>query len=731
VKDDKGHYGFVVSKEWKWESDVPLPDTDLEIFECLLFAFSELYDSKYYRSWNMTPSIINEFYEFLDKMEFNPPHMEEVVDHNVPHKEDYPYNYPKMLPEIPVIIAKASEIYLQKKTGLNPFKIGFGARHGIPNAHVTGLNPNSHVKNVKKMEKNQMDLDGVPQKILYSAILGLMKQHGFEKVAKIQMNLPDYDVLIDLIKTYRTAVGLVPFRGCVTLVKKTDGSIEVMEKHPSKKYALAVPLAQLLVNYIGDVFDLGAAGYVRDRVFPDMSVNYYSSKWEILNYFMDHDKFDELIAALDKTRTFFIQSADRFFLSVYVFGSLQAFLNKGGNELGTKIHVGQMNLLFERLSCGTGGFKPSRRLKRLYKMYPFLLEREYWEGDFKNFDQSLIHVVLMFVGLFYSTWYDYTTENRNATFTLVGDAIFRFVYKFLYIVPKKKLYRVDGMNFSGDKSTSHVNTVYQQIMFLSYFFVKLEQFKDHPDIWLLKLCIDEELIQGLFYGDDNSGGYPKILRLMFGISPEDYRQFTERFGLTYKYIHQVTLIGHHYFYKTEDGLWLEDHSKASVGTMVFLKNEVSQIYESLDNGKNYSLVGVYIYRPSKDLLFRLCNSDTANSKIDAFMAKVLSLMYLAVGNPESYWFIRRVYLIAKVIYKWSGNLEFDRMIDYFRNSYNTRYILGHLKSLYKDSSIITPPSLEEIRGTYNLFEPKGVMPLVDFNMFYKFNVVTHVEDIGE
>jgi len=713
-------FSFNVSSSWKYKSDELLPNSIYDLFEDVVLGFQQLVSKKYMLVFDLSPEFLKDCFDFIKLYQFKPSHMTLIENHNVPNKKDFPYAMPKMLPEIPLIIAKVSSYYIKCGSPINLFKICYGTRAGIPNAIVTGLNPNCHVDNLEKMCANKKNMDGVPQKYLYSAIYAMMKEAGWDKVQKIVMTPPKAELLIDLIKQYDTATGLVPFKDVVTMVRMPDGKVFFKDKCPSKKKFLAVELCDLITTVLDAVWEDAQKGKVWSKIFDGAAVCYSSLKWEMLNAFFDCDGYDELVKMAKKTRVFFIEAAHQFFLSYFTFASLFAYLNHDGYEIGTPLPRGGMNDIFESLACGTEGYPCNERLRNIYGVYPFLQERRYWDGDFQKYDQTLLHGVLSTVGMFYATWYNYDGQSGDFAKSVVGDAVFRLAYKFLYLVPIEKLYYVLGMMFSGKGETTHANTTTQKLIFYAYLMYKLETFKDHKDIELLKLCINEGLIRGKFSGDDNAGGYPYICELLFNICPADYKIWTEKFGLSYKILNQQALTGANYFYKKGD-IWIEDVSKR-VESMTFLRNHVNDIYESSDGGLNYICVGRYVYRDSKDLLFRIGNSDLANSRIDAFFAKLLSLMYLAVGNIESYMILVRVFTMAKVVYNWTGILDFDRLKEYFRSHQQIVDIMEYLEDNYRGSSIIKPPQLVDIRNFYNRRIPKTKKPLVDFNTYVGFDV---------
>jgi len=371
------------------------------------------------------------------------------------------------------------------------------------------------------------------------------------------------------------------------------------------------------------------------------------------------------------------------------------FLKTCGFVIGTRLNVGEFLLFWRYHECNDDHHEA------IYADYPELRSREYGEADATRYDQSLVYKILYAVGIFFCCFYKY--DNKSMV-TVMSDIVFRLCSKFLYLVGVDEVKYVMGMMFSGKFETSHGNTAYQNLVFQMYLTHLLEKWSSHPKYYLLKLSIYMKLITGSFSGDDMFLGWPTILREIFSIGLEDYKAFCGEAGLSFKYSKIKPLYGTVFFVK--EGSFFREVRR--VDGITFLKNQMSMIYE------DGILQGVYPYRPFKDLVFRIGNSDRANQYLDTFFAKLLSLSYLSVGNTEFYDYLNALYLNFQ---SRNPNMVFDKDICSYisRGSLSMYYFMSQVDQIDEKRPF---PTLEFLRKKHDraIFRSRPV--LQDFNTYY-------------
>lgn len=339
-------------------------------------------------------------------------------------------------------------------------------------------------------------------------------------------------------------------------------------------------------------------------------------------------------------------------------------------------------------------------------MYPFLREREYGEADVSSFDQSLLYRLLMAVAIFLCMYYN---MDKPLTRTVMGDVAFRLVFKYLYLVPLNRLYLVMGMMFSGKYETSHGNTVYQNLVYYMYIADKLQKYKNDEYSTILKMCIDKKLFSRSYSGDDLFFGWPKWLRVRFGICVDDFKEFALKAGLIFKYCKTSPL----YSVVTSEnvkGYWI---TTLRIKGITFLKNTMARNFERLGEEGEYTYVGTYPYRPASDLMFRIGNSDKANSRIDGYFAKLLSMMYLSFGNREVFSYLQILYNKSVKLYGWNGVCDFDKIEEIFKGS----NFFFQAKDIIKEKGFVVP-SLVELRRAHDVGDLKVKKMLVSFSHYY-------------
>jgi len=195
----------------------------------------------------------------------------------------------------------------------------------------------------------------------------------------------------------------------------------------------------------------------------------------------------------------------------------------------------------------------------------------------------------------------------------------------------------------------------------------LKNYENHPKVYLLQVAFEYMLIYFTFQGDDLLGSYPKIFEEWFDMTYADYKAWCLYYGLTIKKGYSDRpMIGESYFSKI-GGIWEEDDEK-HVKSVTFLKNEFCATYE------DGVMVGIYPYRPARDLIFRFGNSDKASEFIEGIYAKALSLGMLTLGNIECYQYFQQSFELIRRKY----DINFDNinfMLDTMAKTSNTFYQL--------------------------------------------------------
>jgi hypothetical protein len=380
-------------------------------------------------------------------------------------------------------------------------------------------------------------------------------------------------------------------------------------------------------------------------------------------------------------------------------------LSRRGFEIGTKLAQGGFVEVWKNHSCGTEGDETDE-WEKIYSVYPFLRFRKYGEADIKNFDQSLVSKVLLSAGVFLCMYYRF--DKDTITRTVLGDAVFRLVFKYLYLVPLSSLMLVYGMMFSGKYETTHVNTVCQNIVYFMYIAAKLEKYKNDKYISILKMCFKLSMFSRSYSGDDLLFGWPVWLEEKFEVGINDFEKFARKCGLIFKYCYINPLYSVVVSTQTSKGYWL---TELKVKGTTFLKNMMAHNYEIVDGKEKY--VGLYPYRPHSDIMFRIWNSDRANSYVNSFFAKVLSIMYLSFGNREVFTYLQVLYMIACKKFSWDGELDVEAMEMVFKNSGFYFAARSHLQ--FYGSKV---PTIDELRKQHDKHVTKMERTLITYSQFY-------------
>jgi len=668
-----------------------------EAFNMGIPYYSVHYLQKHKLLGTFDPQLLKDCTYFIKYYDFRPIHMTDVTMQNMTPRSVQLYDLPKMIADVPLYILKADGV----RAKIDPecesgFAYCYGSVYDKPRSIVTGVYDVGYAANLEKMAMNKMYPDPIiTQELIFTSIIGLLDEVGHTEKDRLPFFLPKQELLSELIKKYQTSTGESPFKN-VTVYNVETGKSSVHNEAPSKK-AMCEDLANMILRFLEEVEEAGLQGRMYNKVFPGESVCRESRKNEILNG-LDAMTYEELKGFHTKMRLFYIEPAHFTFLSHVYLKGIFAFLKGFGFEIGTSLNDGEFLDVWNYHEC----VNPEHL--KIYDDYPELKEREYGEGDISRFDQSLIYSILYGTGIFFSCFYKY---DNPAMRTVMSDIVFRLCSKFLYLVGMDQVKMVLGMMFSGKFETSHGNTAYQNIVFRMYKTFKLEQHKDHPKKYLLEVAIKFMLITHSFCGDDMFLGWPVVLRKLFNFCLEDYKAFCAHVGLQFKFCRMKPLYAEVRF--SDSGIHRELFRSEGI---VFLKNQMARVFE----GDKF--IGIYPYRPWKDLVFRIGNSDKANEFLDTFYAKILSVAYLSVGNTEFYNYL---YIIHRFFKMKNANFVFNKDIckEIMKGSNTMFSFLRQIDAIDVKEPF---PTLQFLRDKHDNGIKKSRLTLKNFNEYYEDKV---------
>lgn len=674
----------------------------LNDYTVLLETVIPFVDARYFalnnRSLNLNSDLLSKLGTFLKYQPFSPKHMLPIkCSRPYPKRKVHYKNYPKALADLPKMLAIVDGLRLQKsqrkRLKHSILSICYGTKFHRPHASVTGTTSRGYEPNLRKIERNHLEpLRKIEPKEHFSIIARMLDMMNMKKEMRMKFEVPSWDMLNDTMKSYKTASGYVPWTNSE---KKSPAQLHgvkyITEPHRAKKQDISAYCATYVLENFKQVIELLESGSVPLKPFLGESFCVEEWKWEILNGLEAKNK--KVYEAMhDKLRLFFVESAVHTLLSIIMLKPIHKYLVGGPFGLALGINGGAFKALArEFLAQGTKP-RPSytehlprsdaKILDFIYDLYPELIERMTIELDISAFDQSLLYTILVAVALFYCAFYDY--ENDPLCQILMADIGFRLCVKFLHMVGIEKAYVVLGMMFSGKFETSTGNTIYQTYVFVAYIHNKLKIYANHPQIHLLYIAWQYNLINFKFQGDDLAGAYPRIFSELFNMTYADYAEWCLMYGLIVKVGYgDKRIIGRSFFYSS-NGVWEEDENKHE-DSLVFLKNQICVTYE--DDIE----VGILPYRPTSDLVFRLGNSDKSSENIEGIYAKTLSIAMISLGNREAYEIAHRLYdiIVAKTDIDFS---KVSEQIEQLSKTSNALYQLAKDKDSYK-----TFPDLRGLR----------------------------------
>jgi len=220
--------------------------------------------------------------------------------------------------------------------------------------------------------------------------------------------------------------------------------------------------------------------------------------------------------------------------------------------------------------------------------------------------------------------------------------------------------------------------------------VVLQRNKDHEHYQLLRDIIDTELVMHSFSGDDTVLSWPEICAELFGMTPEDYKEHARKCGLIFKYMMVKPLFGV-VKSKRYGPVWKTENPVKGV---TFLKNSMCIILEDNSDGAGYvELENMYVFRSWEDLIFRIGNSDKANSTIDGLFAKTLSVAYLTMGNRQAYCYCTLFYVTLVKIYG-KPHMDMEKLSRLMKGSHA-------LYNLFNNIQDTEYPSLDYLRKRHD------------------------------
>jgi hypothetical protein len=208
-------------------------------------------------------NMIDMITDFMKYYTFAPLHMTRVRMSNIVPKKVKYYDPPKIMVDVPMYFLivdgfmskryKMIEKPLMKPVPGTP--IAFGAVRGVPFAHVTGVGDSGYPKNLEKMAQNRLEPDPeITPELMYNGILRLLKAIDYDPDAKLGFSLPDKDLVIDLIKEYKTAVGQSPY-SYYSVFNPNDGTV-VNRVVPKYKSDICEEIAEYILQFLNELDNL-------------------------------------------------------------------------------------------------------------------------------------------------------------------------------------------------------------------------------------------------------------------------------------------------------------------------------------------------------------------------------------------------------------------------------------------------------------------------------------------
>jgi len=247
---------------------------------------------------------------FLKYYKFKPLHMVKIRMTNLPIKKVKLYDLPVMLIDVPLymLAVDGMRFKLSKDNTIRSgFTIGYGSIKGVPHSVATAVNDTGYLKNLEKMSSNRVVLDSsIKSNHIILAILKLMNDVGYNYEDRVEFEIPEFTELAELIKTYDTGSGILPYEN-VSVYNFKTGKIKDVSGGVTKSQ-LNEFLAEYIIKFLIQVQKDMANGLYPDKVFPGESVCVEERKNEILNA-LEAISFEKMKEMHDKVRLFLYRTS--------------------------------------------------------------------------------------------------------------------------------------------------------------------------------------------------------------------------------------------------------------------------------------------------------------------------------------------------------------------------------------------------------------------------------------
>lgn len=350
-----------------------------------------------------------------------------------------------------------------------------------------------------------------------------------------------------------------------------------------------------------------------------------------------------------KQRLFYISSSYELVIDTILFTPLSNRLRGKMSAIGLRAGSGGFQTAYNILA--TGG--PNQKIwQDVYKkgdqMGVDLREREYAEGDWSGYDQTLrAQMLAITISLMRCITDDEnsTTLSQSTIVELIVFFIKSTVLKTVYVYGTDKHYNVWGTMFSGKKCTSSGDTLYQMVACVVYTEVLRRARQEEP---VVQLIIEGGLLEFFFYGDDQIAGYPVEINkyLLYpeakGLLEDFILWSEEHLGLRHKkesFKVFSNLYGARIFITLDDSTIIEVGRRDSLS---FLKTKVVDVW--LDG----IYQGRFPYRETADLLAKMAITTSATKEAKLTACAYSSLARLCSGNLEMYSMLKEMYKVLIV-----------------------------------------------------------------------------------
>jgi hypothetical protein len=547
----------------------------------------------------------------------------------------------------------------------NWFPLVFGEVRGVPLNRIRGIHGDDKMATISKLQDNELAAHASPKQMVF-ALDKMWARAGMTREQRIPFTVPSYTDIYYSNYGSQKAGGYCELGDPTDHVRKEVSRIsgrlvQVVGGMQPKKGAIAGTIARHITNYYKSCVKLferneipasGYSGFHRCIVEFKKEIGLFSDFYDL------HQKFDEdqFIRAIKKHKTkiraFWKDSAIRVVLDRAVSYSASKKIVGGTSSHNISIGVDTLrgtfvNLLLQLRADGEYvSRRHKRELKKLYKKYPELKDRFYEWLDWSKYDSKLNHNDLLFafcanIAVFDPEKSDFTSEQIEY---FIAESATSLAYKFATIPLLKRAFFIAGVMKSGAFWTSVGDSVIQvmnHIMFTDSVIEKLIREGKRRLAKLAFISVHMDLVRNLIYGDDNTGGVPKVLKEHLGLAA--FAEWCEtNAGFLVKELHPsngeepyADAIGQ-VSYEQRGDYYIENYEYRR-DSPTYLKNRAVEVYEDGE------FQGIFPHRTTEDLLAKMGNSMRAVGNPTKYLCALISLGYLAIGNTEAYYIIKSVY----------------------------------------------------------------------------------------